>query len=43
MAKVKGRDFFGAPRREEAEKALALCRGSLEEFAAKIYKEEEER
>ena len=37
MAKVKARDFFGAPRRREAEARMAESAKLLEEFSRKVY------
>ena len=39
---VKARDVFGAPGREEAEKALQRCEKSLEDYAARVFTEEGE-
>jgi hypothetical protein len=38
--RVAQRDVFGASGRQAAEKALALCAESLEEYAARVYAEE---
>jgi hypothetical protein len=40
--KVRARDTFGAPGREEAEKALAECALALEGYASKVYEVEAE-
>jgi hypothetical protein len=40
FARVRQRDVFGAGGRQAAEKALALCAESLEEYAARVYAEE---
>ena len=42
FARVRERDVFGADGREAAEKALAVCGQSLEEYAARVYAEEAE-
>ena len=42
FARVRDRDVFGAGRRQGAEKALAVCGQSLEEYAARVYAEEAE-
>ena len=42
FARVRERDAFGADGREAAEKALAVCGQSLEEYAARVYAEEAE-
>src|SRR5215471_16611346 len=42
FARVRERDMFGADGREAAEKALAVCGQSLEEYAARVYAEEAE-
>ncbi len=42
FARVRERDVFGADGREAAEKALAACGQSLEEYAARVYAEEAE-
>lgn len=38
LAKVRARDPFGTPLREEAEQALAACRTDLEAFATSVYR-----
>jgi len=40
FARVRQRDAFGAGGRQAAEKALARCAESLEEYAARVYAEE---
>lgn len=40
FARVRERDVFGADGRQAAEKALAVCAQSLEEYAARVYAEE---
>jgi ChrB-like protein len=40
FARIRQRDVFGASGRQAAEKALALCAESLEEYAARVYAEE---
>ncbi len=40
FARVRDRDVFGADGRQAAEKALAVCGQSLEEYAARVYAEE---
>jgi hypothetical protein len=40
FARVRQRDVFGAGGRQAAEKALAMCAESLEEYAARVYAEE---
>jgi len=42
FARVRERDVFGANGRQAAEKALAVCAQSLEEYAARVYAEEAE-
>ena len=42
LAKITGRDAFGAAGREAAEEALARCEKSLEDYAARVYAEEAE-
>ncbi|QGN33807.1 ChrB domain-containing protein [Microlunatus sp. Gsoil 973] len=42
LEKVKARDRFGAPGRDEADAALARCEQALEEYAARVYAEEPE-
>lgn len=42
LEKVKARDQFGAPGRDEADAALAKCEQVLEEYAARVYAEEPE-
>jgi hypothetical protein len=42
FARVRQRDVFGADGRQAAEKALAMCAESLEEYAARVYAEEAE-
>ena len=42
FAKVTERDTFGATGRENAEKALAGCEHTLEEYATRVYAEEAE-
>ncbi len=37
LAKVRGRDTFGAPGRRAAEDALAECEASLEGYANEVY------
>jgi hypothetical protein len=40
FARVRQRDVFGAAGRGPAEKALAACAASLEEYAARVYQEQ---
>jgi hypothetical protein len=40
LARVAERDVFGAAGRQAADKALAACAASLEEYAARVYAEE---
>jgi hypothetical protein len=40
LRKVRERDAFGAPRRSEAEQALARCGEALESYAARVYAED---
>jgi hypothetical protein len=42
LARVRDRDVFGAAGREPAERALARCEQTLEEYAARVYAEEAE-
>ena len=42
FARVRQRDVFGADGRQDAEKALAQCAQSLEEYATRVYEEEAE-
>lgn len=42
LEKVQTRDRFGAPKRSEAEEAVASCASALEEYAARVYAEEPE-
>jgi DNA-binding transcriptional regulator PaaX len=42
LRKVKDRDEFGAPGRDEADEALARCEKTLEDYAARVYAEESE-
>ena len=42
FAKVRSRDEFGAPGRDEAAAALERCETALEEYAALVYAEEPE-
>lgn len=42
LEKVQTRDRFGAPKRTEAEEAVASCAAALEEYAARVYAEEPE-
>jgi DNA-binding transcriptional regulator PaaX len=42
LAKVAGRDVFGADGRAGAEKAIADCEQSLEAYAARVFVEEAE-
>ncbi len=42
FARVRERDVFGAAGLQAAEKALAACGQSLEEYAARVYAEEAE-
>jgi hypothetical protein len=42
FARVRQRDVFGAGGRQAAEKILATCAGSLEEYAARVYAEKAE-
>lgn len=37
FGKVRARDRFGAPLKEEAERAIAACREDLEAFAESVY------
>jgi hypothetical protein len=39
---VRARDAFGATGRPEAEKALEACQQSLDDYAARVYAEEED-
>lgn len=40
LARIKRRDVFGAPGREQAETAVAHCEQVLEGYAARVYAEE---
>jgi hypothetical protein len=40
--RVRKRDWFGAPNREEAERWLARCEALLEEFEARVYEVQSE-
>lgn len=40
LAKIAGRDPFGAPRKDAAEAALGRCESSLEAYAAEVYARE---
>jgi DNA-binding transcriptional regulator PaaX len=42
LAKITDRDVFGAPKRQAALEALAVCENALEEYAARVYAEEGE-
>ena len=42
LARVRGRDVFGAAGRAAAEQGLAKCEQVLEEYAARVYAEEAE-
>jgi hypothetical protein len=42
FARVRARDAFGATGRPEAEKALEECQQSLDDYAARVYAEEED-
>jgi DNA-binding transcriptional regulator PaaX len=42
LEKVQARDRFGAPKRAEAESAVASCAQALEDYAARVYAEEPE-
>jgi len=42
LAKVKDRDHFNAPGRDEASAALTACEQALEGYAARVYAEEPE-
>jgi len=42
LARVRERDVFGAQGREQAERALAGCEKTLEDYAARVYTEEGE-
>ena len=42
LARVAGRDAFGAAGRAAADQALAQCEEALEEYAARVYAEEAE-
>jgi hypothetical protein len=37
FGKIRARDRFGAPLKEEAERAVAACRADLEVFARSVY------
>ena len=37
FGKIRARDRFGAPLKEEAERAVAACRADLEAFARSVY------
>ena len=37
LARIRRRDSFGAPKRAEAEAAMAACRADLESFAGAVY------
>ena len=38
LGKIRDRDHFGAPLREDADRALAACRDDLEGFAESVYR-----
>lgn len=40
LARIRSRDVFGAPGREQAEAAVAHCGQVLEAYAARVYAEE---
>jgi len=40
MARVVGRDWFGAANRHRAEAAIARCEGMLEDFMERVYEAE---
>jgi hypothetical protein len=42
FARVRQRDAFGASGRPEAEKALEGCQQALDDYAARVYAEDEE-
>jgi DNA-binding transcriptional regulator PaaX len=42
FARVRARDAFGATGRPEAEKSLQACQQSLDDYAARVYAEEED-
>jgi hypothetical protein len=42
LGRVTDRDVFGADGRPAAERGLATCEQSLEEYAARVYAEEAE-
>ncbi|HZP49828.1 Chromate resistance protein ChrB [Actinocrinis sp.] len=42
LAKVTDRDVFGAPKRSATLEALGTCERALEEYAARVYREEGE-
>jgi hypothetical protein len=42
LDKVRARDQFGAPGREEAEEAIRKCEQALEAYASRVYAEEPE-
>lgn len=42
LAKVTDRDVFGAPKRATTLEALGTCERALEEYAARVYREEGE-
>jgi DNA-binding transcriptional regulator PaaX len=42
LAKITDRDVFGAPRRAATLEAVGSCEQALEEYAARVYAEEEE-
>jgi DNA-binding transcriptional regulator PaaX len=42
FARVRQRDVFGAAGRPPAEKALETCQQALDDYAARVYAEEEE-
>jgi DNA-binding transcriptional regulator PaaX len=42
LARIRGRDAFGAAGRDAAEQAVDRCEKSLEEYAARVYAEEAE-
>jgi DNA-binding transcriptional regulator PaaX len=42
LDKIRQRDVFGAPGRDEAEAALQKCEQALEDYAARVYAEEPE-
>lgn len=42
LSKVRDRDRFGAPGRDEAQAALQRCQDALEQYASRVYSEEPE-